>query len=617
MPKISVVMPTYNAEKYLREAIDSILNQTYGDFEFLIIDDNSTDATREIIKSYNDSRIRLIDGPCKGIAAALNKGLDEAKGEYIARMDADDISLPERFFEQVAFMDANPDVGICGTKATKFYPDGREEDWGDIKQYPNLLDMLFECLFCHPTVMFRSKDLNKYNLRYDSTLYCAEDQDLWFKAINCTKFQNIMRPLLMYRKSDQNASTFHKEKGENHVKFLRKEILHKFYPTIALDDKNYNENLKELKRLSKNGKIKESFKYLSGHFVNTIPIFMSSSREMFPSACVTITSILKNTKSYIKFCILSRKGVISDKEKSKLRSLQQRFRNFEYKVYEIDESLFKGFKLPDSNYITLETYFRYLIPGIDVAIDKALYLDSDLVVTDEIEGLYNINLGENYIGAVKNVKGFYFSSFLAKVIAKCGIKDVNSYFNAGVLSLNLKKMREDNITQKLFEVTAERISELELADQDVFNIVFEDTNLEINPAYNSHPTKITQAYIPKIIHYVGKAKPWMEKNVGYEVFWKYAKISPYYNYLKKLAYRNGVMKLTDSMHNIFSIKNEGFYKVIRLIGIKIRFKNAKRLLKIVHQQENEINKLKKLVSEQNREIAKLKQVDISSISGGS
>ena len=99
-PKISVLMPTYNAEKYLKEAIESILNQTFTDFELLVIDDCSKDNTRNIVLSYNDKRIRLIDGLQKGLAAALNFGIKIAKGVYVARMDADDIALPERFSKQ-------------------------------------------------------------------------------------------------------------------------------------------------------------------------------------------------------------------------------------------------------------------------------------------------------------------------------------------------------------------------------------------------------------------------------------------------------------------------------------------------------------------------------------
>ena len=112
-PKITVLMPVYNGEKYLREAIGSILNQTFNDFEFLIINDSSTDSTREIILSYDDTRIRLEDNEKNiGLTHSLNKGLRLAKGKYVARMDADDISLPDRLEKQLAVIENNTDVSI-------------------------------------------------------------------------------------------------------------------------------------------------------------------------------------------------------------------------------------------------------------------------------------------------------------------------------------------------------------------------------------------------------------------------------------------------------------------------------------------------------------------------
>ena len=113
VPGVSVVMPAYNAAKYIKEAIDSILAQTYRDFEFIIVNDGSTDNTKEIILSYSDPRIVYIENEQNsGICVTLNKGLDAAKGRYIVRMDSDDIALPQRLEVQVRYMDANPVVGV-------------------------------------------------------------------------------------------------------------------------------------------------------------------------------------------------------------------------------------------------------------------------------------------------------------------------------------------------------------------------------------------------------------------------------------------------------------------------------------------------------------------------
>ena len=115
-PRITVLMPVYNCELYIKEAIDSILNQSFSDFEFIIIDDASSDSTVSIIKAYDDPRIQLIvKQQNSGYTNSLNYGLSIAKGEYIARMDGDDISFSERFEKQIAFLDKNPDVVLCGT----------------------------------------------------------------------------------------------------------------------------------------------------------------------------------------------------------------------------------------------------------------------------------------------------------------------------------------------------------------------------------------------------------------------------------------------------------------------------------------------------------------------
>src|SRR5258707_849690 len=117
-PRVSVVMSVYNGEKYLGEAVDSILAQTFTDFEFIIIDDGSEDRSPELIEAYVDSRISFLRNEKNvGLTRSLNKGLQVASGEYIARMDCDDVSLPDRFAKQVAFMDANSGVGACGTWA--------------------------------------------------------------------------------------------------------------------------------------------------------------------------------------------------------------------------------------------------------------------------------------------------------------------------------------------------------------------------------------------------------------------------------------------------------------------------------------------------------------------
>lgn len=212
-------MPVYNAEKYVAEAIESILSQTFTDFEFLIFNDGSKDRSAEIVQSYaqKDSRIVFYNyTENTGYLKHLNEGIDKAQGKYTARMDADDISLPQRFEKQVEFMESHEDVGICGTWFTTFegHIDNtltvmkQLEHDGDIK-----IAIFHSCPFGHPTIMAQTT-LLKQN-KYDSRFYPAEDYELWSRLIPRTKFYNIQENLLFYRHHETNISKNKSETQQN------------------------------------------------------------------------------------------------------------------------------------------------------------------------------------------------------------------------------------------------------------------------------------------------------------------------------------------------------------------------------------------------------------------
>ena len=206
-PLISVVMPVYNGEKYLKEAIDSILSQTYKDFEFIILNDGSTDNSLKIIKKYiqKDARVILITRENRGLITSLNEGIKKAQGRYIARMDADDISLPTRFKEQVKFMEDNKDISICGTSIILF------NESGNIKpvKYPTSdsdikFILMFTSAFAHPSVMMKRDIFMK--LKYEHYKY-AEDYKLWIDiALAGYKMGNLDEVLLRYRIHSQQVS---------------------------------------------------------------------------------------------------------------------------------------------------------------------------------------------------------------------------------------------------------------------------------------------------------------------------------------------------------------------------------------------------------------------------
>ena len=207
-PLVTVLMPVYNAEKYVAEAIESILNQTYRDFEFIIINDGSTDRSEEIILGYEDSRIVYVRNERNiRLVATLNKGIRMASGRYIMRMDADDVSVNDRMEQQVKFLELHPDVGVCGSFLWVFgesiqpYLSERPEMDKNIRA-----TMLVNNPLGHPNVMIRKSVMIDNDVWYDEKYYRMEDWGLWISMMPYCRFYNIQKPLLHYRYVETSES---------------------------------------------------------------------------------------------------------------------------------------------------------------------------------------------------------------------------------------------------------------------------------------------------------------------------------------------------------------------------------------------------------------------------
>jgi len=226
-PLCSVIMSVYNGSAFLKDSILSILNQTFIDFEFIIINDASTDNSEEIINSFNDSRIvYLKNDENLGLAASLNKAIKISKGKYIARMDDDDIALNNRLQKQVDFLTRNPEFGIVGAYAELF------SDKTGIRKHASISDelkvrTLFSCQFCHPTVMFQKKNVDGQNIRYNEDFRTAQDYELWSRLVNVTDFYTIPEVLLMYRVHNNQISTSKREIQFNATKKIHSEMLNR------------------------------------------------------------------------------------------------------------------------------------------------------------------------------------------------------------------------------------------------------------------------------------------------------------------------------------------------------------------------------------------------------
>lgn len=206
-PKITVLLTVYNRESISR-TIESILSQTFQDFELLIIDNASTDNTQSIIKSYSDNRIRLyINEKNMGQTYSLNRGLTLARGEYIARIDADDICLPKRLEIQAEFLDKNPEFGFCGSWVRYITDDDVLTVTMKMPKSDNSLRamQIFSCSMYHPSAMYRKSIIETNSITYDSRIVISEDYELWRKLLNYSKGLNIPQILIYYRKGDNDS----------------------------------------------------------------------------------------------------------------------------------------------------------------------------------------------------------------------------------------------------------------------------------------------------------------------------------------------------------------------------------------------------------------------------
>lgn len=209
LPLVSVLLPAYNCESFIAEAVQSILTQTFQDFELLIIDDGSTDATSSILSSFNDPRIRLLPNDRNlGLIATLNRGLILASGQYVARMDADDIAAPERLSKQVIYLDTHPNVHVVGTMVDLI--DEQGVIFGGGLRYPTEPEeirnyLLRECCLIHPSTTFRKETVIAAGGYATSARY-AEDYDLWLRLSDHHKIANLPDTLLSYRMHKKQVS---------------------------------------------------------------------------------------------------------------------------------------------------------------------------------------------------------------------------------------------------------------------------------------------------------------------------------------------------------------------------------------------------------------------------
>lgn len=244
IPAISVIMSVYSEPiEWIVQSIDSILRQTFTDFEFIIVNDNpSRPENTQLLNSMQDDRVKIIHNPTNiGLPASLNKALDVAQGKYVARMDADDISLPNRFAEQYDFLESHSEYGICGTYACfidEYSKVGKKIRLGKTDNELKAR-LLFYSPFMHPSVMARKELI--YRLKYDESFKVAQDVELWLRMSSETRFYNIPKILLYYRIHTQN---YNSQKRNNLLQNIHKELARKRFELFC--PASINEEIKNI-----------------------------------------------------------------------------------------------------------------------------------------------------------------------------------------------------------------------------------------------------------------------------------------------------------------------------------------------------------------------------------
>lgn len=312
-PKVTILMSVYNGEKYLREAIDSILNQTFQDFEFIIINDASTDKTLDILKSYSDPRIKVhINNKNLGLAKSLNIGLKMAKGEYVARQDADDISMPNRLAVQVVFLDTHPDYAVVGAFPKVIYENSDKIRYGQRPTEDNNIRRTLKTKNClvHGSTMIRMKCLLDLGF-YDESMERSQDFELWLRLSQKYSFKNIPKYLYALRLHNKNLETSYMVKQQ-------------IFVTLG-KIKNNSSNIEEATK----------------HFLNTIARYHSiSSKNKLIFKCLKILT-LKKISTYNIFRI--------GYEIRFKRDIRRILNDFKFKKIDFKEAKLKMEKVLDSN----------------------------------------------------------------------------------------------------------------------------------------------------------------------------------------------------------------------------------------------------------------------------
>ncbi len=303
MPKVTILLPIFNAENYIDSCLSSLLDQTFDDFEIIAINDGSTDGTFEVLErvAEKDKRLRVINQNNQGLIRTLNKGLELAKGEYIARIDSDDIALSNRIKIQTNYLDENKKCLLCSSDYIVFNDKTAKSKRIKTRQnsYFHKAEMIFGPSVAHPTVMFRSEEFSKLNLKYDPKYKDAEDYELWTRVNNYGDIRTIPEPLMKMRQHETSITAVAESKANNVERAsiigeIHKNYLNSLNVSLSEDDLICHYMLSDRMRFLSNSQknLKDICDY-AYKLINKLPLKQISFEEEFlRSIKIRVTKIL-------------------------------------------------------------------------------------------------------------------------------------------------------------------------------------------------------------------------------------------------------------------------------------------------------------------------------------
>ena len=568
-PKISVIMPVYNVERYLRECLDSLRNQTFREFEILCVDDGSTDGSTEILEEYMsmDSRIRVLWQAHSNAGEARNAGLKEAKGEYLSFLDADDFFEPKMLEEAYdSAVRNNADIVVFRVKRY-FESDGHIEpaDWSvkeqllpgtEVFRYSDIERDAFSCILGYTWDKLIRADFVRENHLYFQSQPVYNDSYFIYTALILAKSICFLNKHFVFQRKRESKDSITDRRSlytncgyqllaslkdflisrnlyEMYERDFKNYVIHLLYVDIAepqrdidkgrlirtwLDEFDVNEyfgsyyyNISEYEKLlelaAENKLITSGNKEEVADDVTTIPVVYATDSGYFRYTIVSIVSLLQSAERNTFYDIYILIPSDFDLNADAVQKRIRKFCNYSITCLKIGNE-FESVKL-NIPHITTPTYYRLLLPKLLTKYEKCIYLDGDTIVCGDLQELYNLDLKDNFLAGTP---AYSYYQKEGEHRLRLGYVDNEKfvYINAGTILMNLSRMRKDHLVDRFMRLLQ---NEYESQDQDILNVACKGRIIQLTFRYNMM-TKYCRWSFDKLSKYVkpveiieGKADP--------------------------------------------------------------------------------------------------------------